>query len=76
MASRSVILSLALISLSAVALNLYLERTKERHAAKLLAAQHEAAERQRRNDALMDAYGDRSNLGKLEQAVHFYEKKR
>lgn len=38
--------------------------------------ERDAADRQRRNDALMDVYGDRSSLEALEQAVKFYEDKR
>ncbi|KAL3961543.1 hypothetical protein ACCO45_003066 [Purpureocillium lilacinum] len=42
----------------------------------LLAAERDAAEQQRRNNALMDVYGDRSSLEALEKAVEFYEKRR
>lgn len=52
-----------------------LDRVGERRAARILAAEQEAAEQLRRNNAIMDVYGDRSSLGELERAVEFYDKR-
>lgn len=54
---------------------LYFDQTSTRRTAQILAAEHDAAQLQRRNNALLDVYGDRSSLEELEKAVEFYEKK-
>lgn len=46
------------------------------HAASRQQAERDDAELRRRNDALMDVYGDRSSLDALEKAVEYYEKRR
>ncbi|EXV01126.1 hypothetical protein X797_005699 [Metarhizium robertsii] len=55
--------------------NVYIGRVRERRIADIVAAETKAAELQRRNNALLDVYGDRSSLEELEKAVQFYEKK-
>ncbi|KAM4066994.1 hypothetical protein HRG_001004 [Hirsutella rhossiliensis] len=67
--------SVAAISGAAYAAKGWLDRAGARRSQDAERAERDAAERQRRNDALMDVYGDRSNLEALEQAVKFYEKK-
>ncbi|KAI9158845.1 hypothetical protein HJFPF1_06844 [Paramyrothecium foliicola] len=51
------------------------DRASERRRAHLQSIEDEAA-LQRRNEMLLDEYGDRSDLEALEKAVQFYEKKR
>ena len=53
----------------------YVVRVRDRHIAEAHAAETRDAERRRQNEALMDEYGDRSDLAALERAVRFYEKK-
>ncbi|PHH92064.1 hypothetical protein CDD83_9090 [Cordyceps sp. RAO-2017] len=67
--------SIAALSGAAFAAKVWLDGAVERRDENAQRAEREAAERQRRNDALMDVYGDRSSLAALEQAVKFYEKK-
>lgn len=52
-----------------------IDRARERRIADIVAAEKDATELQRRNNALLDVYGDRSSLEELEKAVQFYEKK-
>lgn len=52
-----------------------IDEMRERRIADVIAAEKDAAERQRRHNALLDVYGDRSTLEELEKAVQFYEKK-
>jgi hypothetical protein len=52
-----------------------IDGVRERWASGLAAAERDAAELQRRNDALLDMYGGRSSLEELEQAVRSYKEK-
>ncbi|KJZ73272.1 hypothetical protein HIM_07276 [Hirsutella minnesotensis 3608] len=63
------------LTVAAYASKRWLDSSSERHAEHAERAEREAADLQRRNDALLDVYGDRSSLEALEQAVQFYEKK-
>ncbi|PFH55743.1 hypothetical protein XA68_17691 [Ophiocordyceps unilateralis] len=71
MASRWFILPFIAAS-SLVAAKMYVEGASER---RRQVAEDEAAEQRRRNESLMDVYGDRSSLQALEEAVKFYEKR-
>ncbi|PWI69300.1 hypothetical protein PCL_00947 [Purpureocillium lilacinum] len=64
------------VSIVGLAVKTYADVAGRRRDARLLAAERDAAEQQRRNNALMDVYGDRSSLEALEKAVEFYEKRR
>lgn len=52
-----------------------IDEVRERRIADVVTAERDAAELQRRNNALLDVYGDRSSLEELEKAIQFYEKK-
>ncbi|GJN72804.1 hypothetical protein PLIIFM63780_006869 [Purpureocillium lilacinum] len=64
------------VSIVGLAVKTYADVAGRRRDARLLAAERDAAEQQRRNNDLMDVYGDRSSLEALEKAVEFYEKRR
>lgn len=63
---------LAAVSGAALATKGFLDRAGKHRKE---SAECDAAELERRNDALMDVYGDRSSLEALERAVQFYENK-
>lgn len=52
---------------------MYLDGAAARRAVQ---AERDDDETRRRNNALMDVYGDRSSLEELERAVQHYEKRR
>lgn len=52
---------------------LYVDSARARRERALEAQHQEDAERRRRNDMLLDVYGDRESLEGLERAVQFYE---
>lgn len=54
----------------------YRETQLEKHLARSAVMEREEQDRRRKNDALADAYGDRSNLAELEQAMRVYEAQR
>lgn len=64
-----------LLSASAALVISWAVRVRERRSIETVAAEKDFAETQRRNSALLDAYGDRSSLEELERAKRFYEKK-
>ncbi|KAJ6445505.1 fructose-bisphosphate aldolase [Purpureocillium lavendulum] len=64
------------VSVAGFAVKAYVDAAGRRRAAQMLAAERDAAERLRRDNALLDVYGDRSSLEALEKAVEFYEKRR
>ncbi|OAA53048.1 hypothetical protein ISF_09111 [Cordyceps fumosorosea ARSEF 2679] len=51
----------------------YIDSVREKRERMLEAQYQEDRERQRRNDMLMDVYGDRESLEGLEKAIQFYE---
>ena len=63
------------VSMTGIALKLYMDRTIERRDIDMLATDRDSAEQQRRNNELLDMYGDRSSLEELEKAIQYYEKK-
>jgi len=63
---------LAVVSILGFGATTYLPALSTRGAAE---RERQDAELQRRNNALMDQYGDRSSLEELEKAVQFYSKK-
>lgn len=56
------------------AANLYRESTSESRRTAAAQAAQEEAERLRRNEAMMDMYGDRTSLADLERATSLYSK--
>ncbi|XWW96003.1 hypothetical protein V2A60_003973 [Cordyceps javanica] len=52
---------------------LYIDSVREQRERVLEARYQEDRERQRRNDLLLDVYGDRESLEGLEKAIQFYE---
>jgi hypothetical protein len=55
------------------ATNSYRATLQRRHLSAAIEAEAQAAEMERRNRLLMDAYGDRSSMAELEKAVEVYE---
>jgi len=51
----------------------YREAQIEKHLARSAAAEQTELEQRRKNQALADAYGDRTNLEELERAMRVYE---
>lgn len=64
-----------LLSTSAVLVSFYVDSVRARESMDITAAERSFAESQHRNNALLDAYGDRSSLEELEKAIQFYEQK-
>lgn len=52
---------------------IYIDGAREKREQVLEARYREEAERRRRNDMLLDVYGDRESLEGLEKAIKFYE---
>ncbi|KEY69844.1 hypothetical protein S7711_08985 [Stachybotrys chartarum IBT 7711] len=52
-----------------------IDMANQHRSARLQASEDEEIARRKRNEMLMDEYGDRSSLAELERAVQFYEKK-
>ncbi|KAG5929265.1 hypothetical protein E4U42_006462 [Claviceps africana] len=65
-----------LLCTSAAVLNLCVKRLYERRSMRAISAERDLAETQHRNNALLDAYGDRSSLEELETAKQVYEKRK
>ncbi|RCI14308.1 hypothetical protein L249_5931 [Ophiocordyceps polyrhachis-furcata BCC 54312] len=73
MAPRRFAFPLAAAATSLLAAKLYFGRQASEQRREM--AEREAVEQRRRNESLMDVYGDRSSLQALEDAVKFYEKR-
>lgn len=61
------------LSIVGVGAKVYIDNVREKRERLLEAQYQEDAERRRRNDMLLDVYGDRESLEGLEKAVQFYE---
>ena len=74
MSSRWLI-TIAALSVVGYGTKVAIDQAVDRRRAHLQAIEDEAA-LQRRNELLLDEYGDRSSLSALEKAVQFYEEKK
>jgi hypothetical protein len=74
MSSRWLV-SIAALSAAGYGAKMAFDQASERRRAHSQALEDEAA-LQRRNEMLLDEYGDRSDLQALEKAVQFYETKK
>ncbi|KAJ3495781.1 hypothetical protein NLG97_g3143 [Lecanicillium saksenae] len=61
------------LSVVGIGAKVYIDSVREKRERMLEARYQEDRERQRRNDMLLDVYGDRESLEGLEKAVQFYE---
>jgi hypothetical protein len=68
-------MGLTAVSAAGYGAKVFIENAAQRRKARLQALDDEDALR-RRNELLLDEYGDRSDLSALEKAVEFYEKKK
>ncbi|KAH7310414.1 hypothetical protein B0I35DRAFT_481737 [Stachybotrys elegans] len=66
--------TVAVASVLAYGAKVCVDMAAERRSSQARALEDDAA-RRRRNEMLMNEYGDRSSLAELERAVQFYEKK-
>ncbi|KAG5915246.1 hypothetical protein E4U61_004800 [Claviceps capensis] len=64
-----------LLCTSAAVVNICAKKFWDRRSLKNVTAEKDLAETQLRNNALLDAYGDRSSLEELEKARQWYEKR-
>ncbi|KAG6040428.1 hypothetical protein E4U41_000558 [Claviceps citrina] len=64
-----------LLFTSVTMVNSYAKKIREQRKTKVVTAERDFAETQHRNNALLDAYGDRSSLEELERARQLYEKR-
>lgn len=61
------------LSIVGYGVKVYINTVREKRERTLEAQYREDRERQRRNDMLLDVYGDRESLEGLEKAIQFYE---
>ncbi|KAG5956694.1 hypothetical protein E4U58_006445 [Claviceps cyperi] len=64
-----------LLCTSAAVVNICAKKFWDRQSLKNVTAEKDRVEKRLRNNALLDAYGDRSSLEELEKATQWYEKR-